>query len=48
MMYSARRVGSVEDYGPVVVEQYPVFRVPGHGARQDLRLDVPAGLAQVM
>src|SRR5487761_1079431 len=36
----------VEDYGPVAVEQYSVLRVPGHRARQDLGLDVAAGLGQ--
>src|ERR1700752_3807367 len=37
---------SVKDYGPVAVEQDPVLRVPGPGPRQDLGLDVPAGLGQ--
>src|SRR4029077_17429870 len=39
-----RRRSSVEDYGPVAVEQYAMLRVPGHRARQDLGLDVAAGL----
>src|SRR6201994_2006304 len=39
---------SVKDYGPVVVEQHPVLRVPGHRPGQDLRLDVPAGLGEAL
>src|SRR5436190_8574939 len=39
---------SVKDYGPIAVEQYPVFRVPGHRPGQDLCLDVPAGLGEAL
>src|SRR5580658_6703707 len=46
MMCSAGDRGSVEDYGPVVVEQHPVLRVPGHGAGEHLGLDVTARLRE--
>jgi hypothetical protein len=39
---------SVEDYGPVAVQQHPVFRVPGHRARENLRLDVAARLREAL
>ena len=37
---------SVKDYGPVTVEQHAVLRVPGHRARENLRLDVAARLRE--
>jgi hypothetical protein len=37
---------SVKDYGPVTVKQHAVLRVPGHRARENLRLDVAARLRE--